>query len=125
MKPRAMSPGPWKLSLPDSTLVLDAEGNQVATTFQGQEDYDENYERREADAEAIAALTNAPGALSHFRAGAEWLKRQVFALHEEHREGCRRNCAPGRPGTQRSPRGGCQPGSHVAFHAVWCWCQFA
>lgn len=47
--------GPWKTCLPDETLIFGADGNQVATTWQGRDDYDINCERRAADAHLIAA----------------------------------------------------------------------
>ena len=49
------TPGPWRVSLPDETLILGPDRQIVATTLQDEEDYAANYDRRAADAVLIAA----------------------------------------------------------------------
>jgi uncharacterized membrane protein len=46
------TPGPWKIALPDDTIILDGEGNQVARTLG---EYVSDYRRMEMDAALIAA----------------------------------------------------------------------
>lgn len=46
--------GPWKQSLPDDTAIIGADGWPVCETGVHQ-DYDEHFERMEADARLIAA----------------------------------------------------------------------
>lgn len=49
------TPGPWNVTLPDDTLVEAADKSFVATTFMDDLDYDNNFDRREATADYIAA----------------------------------------------------------------------
>lgn len=49
------TPGPWHVSLPDETLILGPDRRLVATTLQDEEDYQEHFDRRAADAALIAA----------------------------------------------------------------------
>lgn len=58
------TPGPWRVSLPDETLILGPDRQIVATTLQDEEDYAANYDRRAADAVLIAA---APTLLAELR----------------------------------------------------------
>lgn len=80
--------GPWKTCLPDETLIFGADGNQVATTWQGRDDYDINCERRAADAHLIAAAPDLAEALEAF---------VEFAESEIIEEGCRGKSDPGCP----------------------------
>lgn len=50
---------PWKVALPDDTLVLGPENQLVATTLQDEEDYQANYDNREKDAAFIVKAVNA------------------------------------------------------------------
>lgn len=52
------TPTPWKVSLPDETLIVGPENETVATTFQGDGDYDEHYSMRAADAALIVQAVN-------------------------------------------------------------------
>jgi hypothetical protein len=49
------TPGPWNTNSPDETLVLGPDRQVVATTLQDEEDYQQNYDRRAADAILISA----------------------------------------------------------------------
>lgn len=53
------TPRPWNLKSPDETLIRGPEGQDVATTFQGEEDYEINYATRAGDAELIVIAVNA------------------------------------------------------------------
>ena len=53
------TPTPWKVSPPDETLVVGPENEPVATTFQGDADYDDHCSIRAADAAFIARAANA------------------------------------------------------------------
>lgn len=46
------------VSLTDETLIKDAAGDDVATTFFGATDYRDQYEKRSADAEMICLWVN-------------------------------------------------------------------
>lgn len=48
------TPGPWRQTLPDDTAIVGADGWPVCETGVHQ-DYDEHFERMEADARLIAA----------------------------------------------------------------------
>lgn len=50
---------PWKVALPDDTLVLGPENQLVATTLLDEEDYQANYDNREKDAALIVKAVNA------------------------------------------------------------------
>lgn len=52
---------PWRCNGPDSTLILGADNSVVATTLQGEEDYEENYDLREGNAELIVMAVNSYG----------------------------------------------------------------
>lgn len=52
------TPTPWKCNGPDETLILGEDNSIVATTLQGEEDYEHNYDRRAADAEFIVKWAN-------------------------------------------------------------------
>ena len=54
---------PWHVSLPDETLILGPDRQEVATTLQTEEDYQVNCDRRAADAELIVRAVNSHGAL--------------------------------------------------------------
>jgi len=49
---------PWRCNGPDSTLILGADNSVVATTLQGEEDYEQNYDCREGDAAMIVKWVN-------------------------------------------------------------------
>lgn len=53
-----LTPRPWRVSLPDETMVLGADGAFVATTLLTDEDYQQTAERREGDAEFIVRAGN-------------------------------------------------------------------
>jgi hypothetical protein len=55
MSKPAFTPGPWEPSLVDETSVFTVGGEYVASTYQDDADYRDNYKRREADARLIAA----------------------------------------------------------------------
>ncbi len=76
------TPTPWKRSLPDETLVLGRDGEDVATTFISRESYDENYERHEADAELIVIAVNAHG--KAFKALRQAYTTLAFAFNRLH-----------------------------------------
>lgn len=59
--------GPWRVSLTDETLVLDADGDVVATTFFDGPDYEDNYERRSDHARLIASAPDLLEALHKLR----------------------------------------------------------
>jgi hypothetical protein len=77
------TPGPWSLSLTDSCLVIWNDGD-VASTFHGEDDYERNHERREADARLIAA---APDGYD-LATDANWdtVSRCIEALVRQHPE---------------------------------------
>jgi len=58
--------GPWKTNLVDSTLVTAVGNTEIARTLG---EYDEDYERMEADATLIAASPTMYEALSQISAG--------------------------------------------------------
>ncbi len=47
------TPLPWNTNSPDETLILGPERQNVASTFQDEDDYQENYDTRAADADLI------------------------------------------------------------------------
>ena len=53
------TPRPWNLKSPDETLILGSDRQEVATTLQNEEDYQENYNTRAGDAELIVKAVNA------------------------------------------------------------------
>ena len=57
--PTPSTPTPWKVSLPDETLIVGPENEPVAATFRGDGDYDEYYSLRAADAALITRAVNA------------------------------------------------------------------
>lgn len=62
------TPGPWANNTADETLVRGADGDDVATTFFGEDDYNDNYVRRAADARLIAASPDLLAALKKMHA---------------------------------------------------------
>lgn len=60
--PPKHTPTPWARCAPDDCAIM-ANREIIATTFQGRDDYEENYERREADAAFIVRAVNAHDAL--------------------------------------------------------------
>ena len=51
-------PGDWHVSLTDETLIKDGRGDDVASTFFGETDYRDQFEKRSEDAEAICLWMN-------------------------------------------------------------------
>jgi hypothetical protein len=68
------------LSPTDETVIVSADGNQVATTFQGHRNYDQNYERRASDALLIAAAPDLLHALDHLIANGISHPKAVSAI---------------------------------------------
>lgn len=56
---QAATSRPWRVSLPNDTLVLGPDNKIVATTLQDEEDYQANYDIREKDAALIVKAVNA------------------------------------------------------------------
>lgn len=54
-----VTPRPWGTSFPDETLILGPDRQVVATTFQGEKDYQRNYDTRAGDAALIVKVVNA------------------------------------------------------------------
>lgn len=52
------TPRPWNRNSPDETLVLGPDHQVVATTFQDEDDYRENYDPRAGDADLIVRAVN-------------------------------------------------------------------
>lgn len=53
------TPRPWKVSLPDETLILGPNNQVVATTLQDEDDYQRNCDMRAGDAALIVRAVNA------------------------------------------------------------------
>jgi len=53
------TPTPWRVSLPDETLIVGPDNEAVTTTYQGDADYDDHYSIRAANAAFIARAANA------------------------------------------------------------------
>ena len=58
------TPLPWKTHAVDDCSIVNNDGNFAASTFIDADDYEENHERREADAALIVQAVNSHAALT-------------------------------------------------------------
>lgn len=87
--------GPWRVHATDETVILDANGDVVATTFLDGPDYEDNFERRAAHAKLIAAapdllaLHNSAPVMSRYHGHLGFEAGRFIADYETWRVQCR------------------------------------